>query len=182
MGKNKGNKNLIVQWLGSYENDSFWEEAQSLAQSKQWQKLGSCVAKAWKGAGGDPASANFLGNSQHCREIWSSVQVRSPGTSDSVQAAPRDRSRSPRRTEQTSDDFSKDSLQVLRELLPDAPEFEIRKAFPQKGTVQLFDLSVAVSFTCGIRGTVVKSNKVAVNFSNRTILSNGGYGQLVAGR
>ena len=49
----------------------------------------------------------------------------------------------------------------------------IRKEFPPRGNVQLFQLDKPATFTCSLR-------KVALDLRTGDLLSNGAYGQLLA--
>jgi len=56
----------------------------------------------------------------------------------------------------------------------------IRKEFPPRGNVQLFQLDKLAKFTCSLRKVDVTSNKVALDLRTGDLLSNGAYGQLLA--
>ena len=56
----------------------------------------------------------------------------------------------------------------------------IRKEFPPRGNVQLFQLDKPATFTCSLRKVEVTSNKVALDLRTGDVLSNGAYGQLLA--
>jgi len=57
----------------------------------------------------------------------------------------------------------------------------IRKEFPPRGNVQLFQLDKPATFTCSLRKVDVTSNKVApLDLRTGDLLSNGAYGQLLA--
>jgi hypothetical protein len=56
----------------------------------------------------------------------------------------------------------------------------IRKEFPPRGNVQLFQLDKPATFTCSLRNVEVTSNKVALDLQTDDLLSNGAYGQLIA--
>ena len=56
----------------------------------------------------------------------------------------------------------------------------IRKEFPPRGNVQLFQLDKPATFTCSLRKVEVSSIKVALDLRTGDLLSNGAYGQLLA--
>ena len=56
----------------------------------------------------------------------------------------------------------------------------IRKEFPPRGKVQLFQLDKPATFTCSLRKIEVTSSKVALDLQTGDLLSNGAYGQLTA--
>ncbi|PWU19843.1 MAG: hypothetical protein C5B50_05285 [Verrucomicrobia bacterium] len=56
----------------------------------------------------------------------------------------------------------------------------IKKEFPPRGDLQLFQLEKPATFFCTIRKVEVTSAKVALNLSTGDLLSNGAYGQLLA--
>ncbi len=56
----------------------------------------------------------------------------------------------------------------------------IRKEFPPRGLVQLFQLDKPATFKCTLRKVEVTSNKVALELRTGDLLSNGAYGQLIA--
>jgi hypothetical protein len=56
----------------------------------------------------------------------------------------------------------------------------IRKQFPPRGKVQLFQLDKPATFTCSLRKVDVTSNKVALDLRTGDVLSKGAYGQLLA--
>jgi len=58
----------------------------------------------------------------------------------------------------------------------------IKKEFPPRGHFQLFQLEKPATFACSIRKTEVTSAKVALDLKTGEILSNGAYGQLLAGQ
>ena len=58
----------------------------------------------------------------------------------------------------------------------------IKKEFPPRGNLQLFQLEKAATFFCAFRKTEVTSAKVALNLRTGELLSNGAYGQLLAGQ
>jgi hypothetical protein len=55
----------------------------------------------------------------------------------------------------------------------------IKKEFPPRGNLQLFQLEKPATFFCTFRK--VASAKVALDLRTGDLLSNGAYGQLVAG-
>jgi len=57
----------------------------------------------------------------------------------------------------------------------------IRKEFPPRGNLQLFQLDKPATFTCSVRKIEVTSAKVALDLQTGALLSNGAYGHLVAG-
>ena len=57
----------------------------------------------------------------------------------------------------------------------------IRKEFPPRGNLQLFQLDKPATFTCSVRKIEVTSGKIALDLRTGALLSNGAYGQLVAG-
>jgi hypothetical protein len=57
----------------------------------------------------------------------------------------------------------------------------IKKEFPPRGNLQLFQLEKPATFFCSIRKVEVTSAKVALNLQTGELLSNGAYGQLLAG-
>jgi hypothetical protein len=57
----------------------------------------------------------------------------------------------------------------------------IKKEFPPHGNLQLFQLEKPATFFCSIRKVEVTSAKVALNLQTGELLSNGAYGQLLAG-
>ena len=56
----------------------------------------------------------------------------------------------------------------------------IRKEFPPRGNVRLFQLDKPATFTCSLRKVEVSSKKVALDLRTGDLLSNGAYGQLLA--
>ena len=56
----------------------------------------------------------------------------------------------------------------------------IKKEFPPRGNLQLFQLESPATFTCAVRKVEVTSAKVALNLQTGDLLSNGAYGQLIA--
>ncbi len=56
----------------------------------------------------------------------------------------------------------------------------IRKEFPPRGNIQLFQLDEPATFTCSLRKVDVTSKKVALDLRTGDLLSNGAYGQLIA--
>jgi hypothetical protein len=58
----------------------------------------------------------------------------------------------------------------------------IRKEFPPCGNLQIYQLEEAATFTCSMRKIEVTSAKVAVDLRTGELLSNGAYGQLIAGQ
>ena len=56
----------------------------------------------------------------------------------------------------------------------------IRKEFPPRGNIQLFQLDEPATFTCSLRKVDVTSKKVALDLRTGDLLSNGAYGQLLA--
>jgi hypothetical protein len=56
----------------------------------------------------------------------------------------------------------------------------IKKEFPPRGNLQLFQLEKPATFFCTIRKVEVTSAKVALDLRTGALLSNGAYGQLVA--
>ena len=56
----------------------------------------------------------------------------------------------------------------------------IRKEFPPRGNVRLFQLDKPATFTCSLRKIEVTSNKVAQDLRTGDLLSNGAYGELIA--
>ncbi len=56
----------------------------------------------------------------------------------------------------------------------------IRKEFPPRGNVQLFQLDKPATFTCSLRKVDVTSKKVALDLRTGDLPSNGAYGQLIA--
>jgi hypothetical protein len=56
----------------------------------------------------------------------------------------------------------------------------IRKEFPPRGNVQLFQLTKPATFKCSLRKIEVSSKKVALDLRTGNLLSNGAYGQLLA--
>lgn len=57
----------------------------------------------------------------------------------------------------------------------------IKKEFPRRGDLQLFQLERPATFTCSMRKVEVVSAKVALNWRTGEFLSNGAYGQLLTG-
>lgn len=57
----------------------------------------------------------------------------------------------------------------------------IKKEFPPRGDFQLFQLEKPATFICSVRKVEVTSAKVALNLQTGELLSNGAYGQLLAG-
>jgi hypothetical protein len=57
----------------------------------------------------------------------------------------------------------------------------IKKEFPPRGNFQLFQLDKPVTFFCTFRKMEVTAAKVALDLRTGDLLSNGAYGQLVAG-
>ena len=57
----------------------------------------------------------------------------------------------------------------------------IKKEFPPRGTLQLFQLERPATFFCAVRKVEVTSAKVALDLRTGDLLSNGAYGQLIAG-
>jgi len=57
----------------------------------------------------------------------------------------------------------------------------IRKEFRPRGNLQLFQLDEPARFTCSVRKIEVTSTKVALDLQTGALLSNGAYGQRVAG-
>jgi hypothetical protein len=57
----------------------------------------------------------------------------------------------------------------------------IRKEFPPRGNLQLFQLVKPATFTCSVRKIEVTSGKIALDLRARALLSKGAYGQIVAG-
>ena len=58
----------------------------------------------------------------------------------------------------------------------------IRKEFPPRGNYQLYQLENPATFTCSLRKVEVTSNKVALDLQTGALLSNGAYGQIIAGQ
>jgi hypothetical protein len=56
----------------------------------------------------------------------------------------------------------------------------IKKEFPLRGDLQLFQLEKPVTFVCAFRKVEVTSAKVALNLRTGELLSNGAYGQLIS--
>jgi hypothetical protein len=56
----------------------------------------------------------------------------------------------------------------------------IRKEFPPRGNVQLFQLDKPATFTCSLRKVEASSKKVALDLRTGDLLSNGADGQLLA--
>jgi hypothetical protein len=59
---------------------------------------------------------------------------------------------------------------------------KIKREFPPRGQLQLFQLEKPATFTCSLRKTEVTSARVAINLTTGELLSNGAYGQLLAGK
>lgn len=57
----------------------------------------------------------------------------------------------------------------------------IKREFPARGKFQLFHLEKPATFFCAFRKVEVTSAKVALNLQTGELLSNGAYGQLLAG-
>jgi len=57
----------------------------------------------------------------------------------------------------------------------------IKKEFPPHGHLQLFQLKKPATFICSVRKVEVTSAKVALDLRTGDLLSNGAYGQLLAG-
>ena len=57
----------------------------------------------------------------------------------------------------------------------------IRKEFSPRGNLQLFQLDKPATFTWSVRKIEVTSTKVALDLRTGALLSNGAYGQRVAG-
>lgn len=57
----------------------------------------------------------------------------------------------------------------------------IKKEYTPKGNLQLFQLEKPATFVCSVRKVEVTSAKVALNLQTDELLSNGAYGQLLAG-
>lgn len=57
----------------------------------------------------------------------------------------------------------------------------IKKEFPARGNFQLFQLEKPATFVCAVRKVEVTSAKVALNLQTGELISNGAYGQLLAG-
>jgi hypothetical protein len=57
----------------------------------------------------------------------------------------------------------------------------IKKEFPPRGNLQFFQLEKPATFFCTFRKVEVTSAKVALDLRTGDLLSNGAYGQLVAG-
>jgi hypothetical protein len=58
----------------------------------------------------------------------------------------------------------------------------IKRAFPPRGTFQLFQLEKPATFICSVRKVEVTSAKVVFDLRTGNLLSNGAYGQLLAGQ
>jgi hypothetical protein len=58
----------------------------------------------------------------------------------------------------------------------------IKKEFPPRGNLQLFQLERPATFTCALRKVEVTSAKVALDLRTGDLLSNGAYGQINAGQ
>lgn len=54
----------------------------------------------------------------------------------------------------------------------------IKKEFPPRGNLQLFQLEKPATFICSVRKVEVTSVKVAIDLRTGDLLSNGAYGQL----
>ena len=57
----------------------------------------------------------------------------------------------------------------------------IKKEFPPRGNLQLFQLEKPATFFCTFRKVEVTSAKVAINLQTGDLLSNGPYGQVIPG-
>lgn len=57
----------------------------------------------------------------------------------------------------------------------------IKQEFPPRGNLQLFQLEKPATFFCTFRKVEVTSAKVALDLRTGDLLSNGAYGQLIAG-
>ena len=58
----------------------------------------------------------------------------------------------------------------------------IKREFPPRNQLQLFQLEKPAPFTCSRRKKEVNSTTVAINLTTGELLSNGAYGQLLAGQ
>ena len=58
----------------------------------------------------------------------------------------------------------------------------VKKVFPPRGGLQLFQLDKPATFFCTVRKVEVTSGKVALDLRTGELLSNGAYGQLLAGK
>lgn len=56
----------------------------------------------------------------------------------------------------------------------------IRKEFPPRGNLQLFQLERPATFFCAFRKVEVTSAKVALHLQTGELLCNGAYGELLA--
>lgn len=57
----------------------------------------------------------------------------------------------------------------------------IKKEFPPRGNLQLFQLEKPATFICNVRKVEITSAKIALNLLTSGLLSNGAYGELLAG-
>jgi len=62
------------------------------------------------------------------------------------------------------------------------PLGSIKKEFPPRGNLQLFQLEKPATFTCTLRKVEVTYAKVALGLRTGDLLSNGAFGQLIAGQ
>ncbi len=57
----------------------------------------------------------------------------------------------------------------------------IKKEFPPRGNLQLFQMEKPATFVCSVRKVEVTSAKIVLNLQTGELLSNGAYGLLLAG-
>eukprot|EP00930_Biecheleria_cincta_P036107 TRINITY_DN24785_c0_g1_i1.p1 TRINITY_DN24785_c0_g1~~TRINITY_DN24785_c0_g1_i1.p1 ORF type:complete len:192 (+),score=35.34 TRINITY_DN24785_c0_g1_i1:151-726(+) len=187
MGKkaaNQGAKQELIQWLVAPEQEHMMAGLQTEAESKNWKAFANLITAEWKKSGGDPSITNCLQNSQHCIHLWMGAQSPQGGpTADSPadsKGAQNPQGGAP--PERTFDDQGLRTADAFLKLValadPSMSDLQIQRTFPPNGDLQLFQVCKPVSFICAERGgKSVKSNKVAVDWSSRQLLSNGGYGQ-----